>query len=86
MSSEPLGTPVSAVEVSHISSFGVWLLAHGAELYMSYEDFPWFRDAPIGKVRNVEEPTPNHFSWPELDVDLSVDIIEHPDRFPLKAK
>ncbi len=40
MSSEPLGTPVSAVEVSHISSFGVWLLAHGTELYMSYEDFP----------------------------------------------
>ena len=85
MTSEPLGTPVSAVEVSHISSFGVWLLAHGAELYMSYEDFPWFRDAPIGKVLNVEEPTPNHFYWPELDVDLSVDIIEHPDRFPLKA-
>jgi len=53
---------------------------------MSYEDFSWFRDAPVGKVLNVEEPTPSHFYWPELDVDLTVDIIEHPERFPLMAK
>ena len=53
---------------------------------MRYEDFPWFRDAPVGKVLNVEEPIPDHFYWPELDVDLTVEIIEHPDRFPLRAE
>lgn len=86
MSSQPHGEPTSPVEVTHISSHGVWLLAHGTELFMSYADFPWFRDVPVGKILNVEEPAPNHFHWPELDVDLTPEIIAHPERFPLKAK
>ncbi len=53
---------------------------------MSYEDFPWFKDAPIGKVLHVEEPSPGHYCWPDLDIDLTDEIIEHPERFPLKSK
>jgi hypothetical protein len=86
MSSKALGKSTSPVEVTNISSHGLWLLAGDRELFMSYDDFPWFKDASIGKVVNVEEPTPGHFHWPELDVDLTTDIIEHPERFPLKAK
>jgi hypothetical protein len=53
---------------------------------MSYENFPWFKDVPVGKILNVEEPTPGHYYWPELDVDLTDEIISHPERFPLKAR
>ncbi len=86
MTSRPLGTTSSGIEITNISSHGVWVLAGDKEFFMSYEDFPWFKDAPIGKVLNVEEPTPGHFYWPELDVDVGIDTIEHPGRFPLKAK
>lgn len=86
MSSEPLGKSISAVEVTNINQHGVWLLAGDRELFMSYEDFPWFKDASVGKILHVEEPGPGHFFWPELDVDLGIESIEHPDRFPLKAK
>ncbi|MBK9130272.1 MAG: DUF2442 domain-containing protein [Gammaproteobacteria bacterium] len=86
MSSGPRGKLTSAVEVTHVSSHGIWLLAHGKELFMSYDDFPWFRDAPVGKVLNVQEPSPNHFYWPDLDVDLTPEIIQDPERFPLKSK
>lgn len=86
MSSRPLGTTSSGVEITNISSHGVWLLAGDKEHFMSFDDFPWFKDAPIGKVLNVEEPAPGHFYWPELDVDVGIDTIEHPDRFPLRAK
>lgn len=86
MSSKTLGKSTSAAEVTHISSHGVWLLAGEQELFMSYEDFPWFKDVPVGKILNVEEPVPGHFYWPDLDVDLTAEIIEHPERFPLKAK
>ena len=85
MNSEALGKPTSRIEITNISSHGVWLLAGADELFMSYEDFPWFKEAPIGKVLNVEEPTPGHFYWPELDVDLGIESIEHPERFPRKA-
>lgn len=35
---------------------------------------------------NVEEPSSRHFYWPDLDVDLTEEIIEHPERFPNVAK
>ena len=56
------------------------------ELFMAYEDFPWFKDAPVRKILHVEEPYPGHFYWPDLDVDLTAEIIEHRERFPLKVK
>ena len=86
MSLNALGKNTSTVEVTHISSYGVWLLANDRELFMSYDQFPWFKDAPLGKILNVAEPSPGHFYWPDLDVDLSEEIIAHPERFPIKAK
>jgi predicted acetyltransferase len=46
----------------------------------------WFQDVPIRQILNIQELFPNHFYWPDLDVDLSKEIIKNPDRFPLKAK
>jgi hypothetical protein len=86
MSSRALGRSTSRVEVTNISSHGLWLLAEEREYFMSYEDFPWFKDVPVGKIFNVEESTPGHFYWPDLDVDLTTEIIEHPEKFPLKSK
>jgi len=86
MSSRPLGKSTSPVEVTNISGHGIWLLASQDEMFLAYDDFPWFKDAPVSKILNVEEPSPGHYYWPDLDVDLTAEIIEHPDRFPLTAK
>jgi hypothetical protein len=80
------GNNISSVEVSNISSHGVWLLTHGKELFMPYDSFPWFKEQTIQSIIKVEEPSLGHFYWPELDIDLTEEIIEHPERFPLKAK
>ena len=80
------GNNTSAIEVTNISAHGVWILAHDRELFMSYDDFPWFKDQTVKSILNVEEPTKGHFYWPDLDADLSVDIIENPDQYPLKGK
>ena len=86
MSSEPLGIGTLTVEVTNITAHGVWLLAGERELFMSYEDFPWFREQSVKAILNVEEPYQGHFYWPVIDVDLTVKMIEHPGRFPLKAR
>lgn len=86
MSSFALGTSTSGVEVSHISAQGIWLLVRNKELFLSYNQFPWFKDAPVAAILKVEEPRPGRFFWPDLDVDLTEEIIEHPERFPLTAK
>jgi len=79
------GKNTSETEVTHISSHGVWLLTSGGkEIFMSYEDFPWFFDQPIKVVCNVEELSPGHFYWPDIDVDLSEKIIENPSLYPHK--
>jgi len=86
MSSQPHGTTSSEIEVTNVSNHGVWVLSGPKELFMSYEDFPWFKNEPIGKILNIEEPTPGHFYWPDLDIDVGIDTIENPERYPLKAK
>ena len=85
MNPEPPDRDTSTVEVTNISGHGIWLLASDREMFLSYEDFPWFRDASISQIVNVEEPTPGHFYWPDLDVDLGGQTIEQPEKFPLKA-
>ena len=86
MSSGPLGQTSSVVEVTHVSSHGIWLLSGHEELFLPYDDFPWFKDVPLRKILRVEEPSPGHFHWPDLDVDLSTESIKHPERFPLQAR
>lgn len=86
MNSIAHGTNILAVEVTNISAHGVWLLTHNGELFMSFDDFPWFRNQTIKSIINVEEQSSGHYYWPDIDVDLTVEMIEHPERFPLKAQ
>jgi Protein of unknown function (DUF2442) len=73
------------VEVTHISSHGFWLLLDDRELFLPFDEFPWFRAAPVDAILQVERPRPDHLHWPVLDIDLTVDSIEHPELYPLKA-
>ena len=53
MSSLPHGARTSKSEVTNISANGLWILAGGVEHFLSFEEFPWFKDAPVGKILNV---------------------------------
>jgi len=86
MASATLGADISRVEVTNVSKHGFWVLLDGEELFLPFAEFPWFKDAPIGKLLNVERPRPHHLYWPDLDVDLAVESIRHPERFPLVSK
>ena len=86
MNSSTHGINTSPVEVTHVSSHGIWILTQEKKLFMPYEKFPWFKDQPLRAVLNVQNPPPGQFYWPELDIDLTEEIIEHPERFPLISK
>ena len=76
----------SGIEVTNISRHGFWLLLREEELFLAFDDFPWFRNATIGQTLNVEMPSPGHLYWPELDIDLAVESIRHPEKFPLVSR
>ena len=80
------GTTTLAAEVTNVSGHCVWMLIDDEELALPYSEFPWFKAATIQQILTVLRPTSDHLYWPDLDVDLSVDSIRHPDRFPLRAE
>ena len=86
MKSAKLGKSTSLAEVTNVSKHGLWLLIGDKERFVAFEQFPWFRDAPIDHLLNVELPRPHHLHWPDLDVDIAVESIDHPERFPLVSK
>jgi hypothetical protein len=83
MKSALAGKNISEVEVTNVSRHGFWLLINDRELFLPFDKFPWFRDVPIGHLLRVEQPHATHLYWPDLDVDLAVESIEFPERFPL---
>lgn len=84
-SAEP-GATTSVVELANVSPHGMWLLIDDEEHFLSFESFPWFRDATIGQLSRIERPSSQHLYWPELDVDLTVDNIRRPEASPLISR
>ena len=83
---ETHGVGTSGVEVTHISQHGFWLLFEEKEFFLPFEEFPWFKEAPVSAILNVQVINQEHLYWPDLDVDLALESIEHPERFPLTAR
>ena len=86
MTFSTLGASTLQAEVTNIDRFGFWLLVNDKEYFLPYEDFPWFRQAKVDQILNVELLHGDHLHWPELDVDLSLDALAQPDAFPLIYK
>ena len=86
MTSAAPGISTSPVEVTNISKHGFLLLLENEELFLPFSEFPWFRDVPVGKILHVELPSSNHLYWPDLDVDLAIESIRHPENFPLVSR
>ena len=86
MPSAVLGRNTSPAEVTNVSAHGFWLLVDARELFVPFQQFPWFRDASIRSITNVQLPSPHHLYWPDLDIDLAVESIEHPEKYPLVSQ
>lgn len=86
MRSAAPGRSTSPVEVTNVSPQGFWLLISETELFVPFSDFPCFNEASIAAITRVELPSPHHLYWPDLDIDLAVDSITHPERHPLVSK
>jgi hypothetical protein len=86
MRSKQPGRPISELEVSTRTNRGVWFVLDGRRVFAAFQDFPWFRKATLAELRRIERPTPSHLYWPALDVDLEIEALEHPSRYPLISR
>ena len=71
--------------MANISPFGVWVLVEGQEYFLNHKQYSWFTGASVEEVLDVESPRVGHLRWPSLDIDLHVDSLKTPERYPLTA-
>ncbi len=76
----------TSVSVENITSFGIWLYIKGKEYFLNYDEFPYFKDQTVKSIQNVKLHHGFHLQWPDLDVDLEIDNLENPEKYPLKSK
>jgi len=86
MKSANIGADTSKVEVLNVSQHGFWLFVNEREYFLAFTDFPWFRGATLEQLFAVELHHEDHLYWPALDVDLDLERIQHPEKFPLVSK
>lgn len=86
MRSSALGKNTSAAEVQDISRHGLWLLVGQKEYFLPYKDYPWFREAKVSEIYNVELLHKKHLHWPALDVDLEIQSLQNSGQYPLIYK
>jgi len=81
MKSKMPGIDISEIEVVNIDNHGFWVFIKGEEYFLDYEHYPWFRDARISEILNVQLLHETHLYWPALDVDLTIEILNSPDKY-----
>lgn len=86
MKSKLVGRSTSAVEVTNVSSHGIWLIAKEREFFLSFEDFPWFKNATVSAILDVSLLHSSHLHWPQLDIDLELASLEYTENYPLTYK
>ena len=72
------------VEVLSVSRHGFWIHVAGEEFFLPFAEYPWFENAPARAIFAVELLHGFHLRWPELDIDLELDCLRHPERYPLQ--
>ena len=69
-----------------INAQGIMISVAGNDYFLSYNRIPWMKDASIKSVLNVRMSGQNAIEWPDLDVDLEIESLKHPERYPLVIK
>ena len=80
------GTNTSLSEVTSITQSGFWLLVDDKEYFVPFSDYPEFKQATVEQICNAKQVDPDIFTWEELDIDIELDALAEPDKYPLAFK
>ena len=79
-------TNSTSVSVLMINAQGIMISVGGQDFFLSYNRIPWMREASIKDVLDVQMCGNEAIEWPSLDIDLEIDSLRHPERYPLLIK
>ncbi|MBM4287900.1 MAG: DUF2442 domain-containing protein [Deltaproteobacteria bacterium] len=83
MSSRQPGISTSDHEVTNIEPSGFWVLVDNQEFFIPFADYPLFKEAKISQIFHMVRLSPSQLHWPELDADIEIEALTHPEHYPL---
>jgi hypothetical protein len=86
MRSTKHGTNILTSNITSITHFGFWVLNEDKKYFISFTDYPAFKDVSVDKIFNLKIVSPGQLHWPDIDIDIEIDALENPHRFPLSHK
>ncbi|GAP73426.1 DUF2442 domain-containing protein [Candidatus Symbiothrix dinenymphae] len=79
-------TERTSVNVQAIMPNGMYVSVSGSDYFLSFNRLPWFRNAKLDDIMNVEMFGNDGIRWDALDVDLEIESLIHPEKYPLVMK
>ena len=77
------GINISHSEITSIGSTGFWLLVDDKEYFVPFADYPVFKQATVEQIFAMQRIGPDQFHWPDLDADVELEALDHPEQYPL---
>ena len=80
-----LGMPILADTTCFIGAFpeGIAVVVNGREFFLRFKDYPWFEYCSVAELRDMTSDRWGVY-WNSVDIDLSIESLETPERFPVK--
>jgi hypothetical protein len=70
------------IEITNIERDGFWILIPENEYFVSFDRYQAFKQAKIEQIFNFRYDE-EEIQWPELDVDMEIEALKHPENYPL---
>ena len=80
------GKNTSLSEVTGVGPLGFWVIVEDREYFVPFSDYPAFQSAAIEQIFTMQYISPTQLHWPELDVDIEIDALDEPEKYPLLWK
>jgi hypothetical protein len=69
-------------QITSIEKDGFWFLTENGEFFVSFSRYPAFKKATVNQIYNFRE-SHAELHWDELDIDIELDALKFPERYPL---
>ena len=72
-------------QVTSIQRTGFWVIVDDKEYFIDFEDYPDFKKATVAQIHSFRR-SKGGLHWDELDVDIEIEALKHPEQYPLIFK
>jgi hypothetical protein len=83
MDSSEIGKCILESNVTSITDLGFWVLAGDNEYFVPFKEYPGFIDASVKQILNISFMPTGQLHWEDLDIDIELLALTHPEAFPL---